>query len=77
MLSDNHFIHADLQIITQPPPLKNIKYRKLKSISSSNFKANLRSINLSGNTLSKCIESYKSKSGQSLRLSCTSKGVRL
>ena len=60
MLSDHHFIHADLQIITQPPPLKYIKYRKLKSISSSNFEADLRSINLSGNTLSECIESYNS-----------------
>ena len=60
MLSDHHFIRADLQIITQPPPLKNIKYRKLKSISPSNFEANLRSINLSGNTLSKHIESYNS-----------------
>ena len=60
MLSDHHFIHADLQIITQPPPLKNIKYKKLKSISPSNFEADLRSINLSGNTLSECIESYNS-----------------
>ena len=47
-LSHNHYL------------LKNIKYRKLKSISPSNFEANLRSINLSGNTLSKHIESYKS-----------------
>ena len=60
MLSDHHFILADLQIITQPPPIKTVKYRKLKSISPSNFKADLRSIDLSGNTLSECIESYNS-----------------
>ena len=56
MLSDHHFILADLQIITQPPPIKTFKYRKLKSISPSN----LRSIDLSGNTLSEHIESYNS-----------------
>ena len=60
MLSYHHFILADLQIITQPPPIKTIKYRKLKSISPSNLKADLRSIDLSGNTLSECIESYNS-----------------
>ena len=60
MLSDHHFILADLQIITPPPPIKTIKYRKLKSISPSNLEADLRSIDLSGNTLSECIESYNS-----------------
>ena len=60
MLSDHHFILADLQIITQLPPIKTIKYRKLKSISPSNLEADLRSIDLSGNTLSEHIESYNS-----------------
>ena len=60
MLSDHHYILADLQIITQPPPVNTIKYRKLKSISPSNLEADLRSIDLSGNTLSECIESYNS-----------------
>ena len=60
VLSDHHFILADHQIITQPPPIKTIKYRKLKSISHSNFKADLRSTDLSGNTLSEHIESYNS-----------------
>ena len=60
MLSDHHFILADLQIITQPPPIKTTKYRKLKSISPSNFEADLRSIDLSGNTLSEQTESYNS-----------------
>ena len=60
MLSDHHFILADLQIITRPPPIKTIKYRKLKSISPSNFEADLSSIDLSGNTLSEHIESYNS-----------------
>ena len=60
MLSDHHFILADLQIITQPPSIKSIKYRKHKSISPTNFEADLRSIDLSGNTLSEHIESYNS-----------------
>ena len=60
MLSDHHFILADLQIITQPPPIKTIKYRKLKSTSPSNLEADLRSIDLSGNTLSEHTESYNS-----------------
>ena len=75
MLSDHHFILADLQIITQPPPIKTIKYRKLKSISPSNFEADLRSIDLSGNTLSEHIESYNSNLVKILGLPCTSKGM--
>ena len=39
MLSDHHFILADIQIITQPPTIKTIKNRKLKSISPSNLEA--------------------------------------
>ena len=60
MLSDHHFILADLQNIIQPPPIKTIKYRKLKSISSSNLEADLSSIDLSGNTLNEHIESSNS-----------------
>ena len=67
MLSDHHFILADLQIITQPPPIKTIKYRKLKSISPSNLEDDLRLTDLSGNTLSEHIEFIQFKSGQNLK----------
>ena len=77
MLSDHHFMLADLQFITQPPPFKTIKYRKLKSISPSNFEADLRSIDLSGNALSEHIESYNSNLVKILDFHAPQKECRL